>query len=88
MSSGINQLGNLAWLKSGNPAFIKQAQYIMHLACTFYLAGALILILSEAFLASGDLKSGLFWILNGRKEGQMVRISNEILNPVAQPFEF
>ena len=27
---------SLAWLKSGNHAHIKQAQYIMHSACTFY----------------------------------------------------
>ena len=38
---------------------------------------------------SGDLKSGLVWILNGRKEVglQMVRISNGILNLKGQPFE-
>ena len=42
MSSSINVVGNLACLKSGNHAYNKQAQYIMHLACTFLLAGALI----------------------------------------------
>ena len=38
---------------------------------------------------SGDLKSQLVWILNGRKEVglQMVRILNGIWNLEAQPFE-
>ena len=38
---------------------------------------------------SGDLKSGLVWILNGQKEVglQMVQISNGIWNPEAQLFE-
>ena len=31
----LKPLGNLAWLKSGNLACIKQAQYIIHSACTF-----------------------------------------------------
>ena len=37
---------------------------------------------------SGDLKSGLVWILNGQKEVslQMVRILKKILNLKAQPF--
>ena len=40
-------------------------------------------------LYSGDLKSWLVWILNGRKEVglQMVQISNLIWNSKAQPFE-
>ena len=38
---------------------------------------------------SGDLISGLVWILNSQKEVglQMVRILNGIQNPEAQPFE-
>ena len=46
--AGIKQ----AQFKSGNHACIKQAQYIMQSACTFKLAGALILMLFEAFLAN------------------------------------
>ena len=40
-------------------------------------------------ISSVDLKFGLFWILNGRKEVglQMVQLSNEIWNLEAQPFE-
>ena len=36
----------------------------------------------------GDLKSGLVWILNGRKKAklQMVQILNGIWNLKAQPF--